>query len=45
MRKSPAPCISGKPSPPPSVKTGNTVLCEVSLASSVVVMVTPLRNA
>ena len=31
------------PKPPPAVNTGNTVLCEVSLASSVVVIEQPLR--
>ena len=35
IRKSPPPSISGMPKPPPAVKTGNTVRCEVSLASSV----------
>ena len=45
ITKSPAPCISGTFIPPPAVNTGNTVRCEVSLASSVVVMVTPLRIA
>ena len=43
MRKSPPPSISAMPKPPPAVKTGNTVLCEVSLASSVVVSEQPLR--
>ena len=43
MRKSPAPSISVMPKPPPGVKTGNTVLCAVSLASSVVVIAQPLR--
>ena len=38
IRKSAPPSISGMPKPPPAVNTGNTVLCEVSLASSVVVM-------
>ena len=42
MTKSPAPCISSMPKPPPGVNTGHAVLCAVSLASSVVVMVTPL---
>ena len=37
------PSISGMPKPPPAVNTGNTLRCEVSLASSVVVMVQPLR--
>ena len=37
--------ISAMPNPPPGVKTGNTVLCAVSLASSVVVMEQPLRIA
>ena len=45
IRKSPAPSISGMPKPPPAANTGKTVRCEVSLASSVVVMVTPLRMA
>jgi len=31
------------PKPPPAVKTGNTVLCAVSFASSVVVIEQPLR--
>ena len=43
IRKSPPPSISGMPKPPPAVNTGNTVLCEVSLASSVVVIEQPLR--
>ena len=43
MTKSPPPCISGMLKPPPAVNTGNTVRCEVSLASNVVVMVTPAR--
>ncbi len=43
IRKSPPPSISGMPKPPPAVNTGNTVLCEVSLASSVVVSEQPLR--
>src|SRR5262245_38218819 len=43
MRKSPPPSISAMPNPPPGVKTGNTVLCAVSLASSVVVIEQPLR--
>ncbi len=38
-------CISGIPNPPPGVKTGNTVLCEVSFAKSVVVTVTPSSSA
>src|SRR5580700_5485865 len=41
MTKSPAPCISTMSKPPPGVNTGNAVLCAVSLAKSVVVMVTP----
>ena len=41
----PAPCISGIPSPPPAANTGKTVRCEVSFASSVLVIVTPLRMA
>ena len=45
MTKSPPPCISAMPKPPPGVNTGNTVRCAVSLASSVVVMVTPERMA
>src|SRR5262249_8653777 len=45
MRKSPPPSISAMPKPPPGVKTGNTVLCAVSLASSVVVIEQPLRIA
>ena len=45
MTKSAPPCISAMPNPPPAVNTGNTLLCEVSLASNVVVMVTPLRSA
>ncbi len=40
-----APCISRMPNPPPAVKTGNTVRCAVSLASSVVVTPTPARIA
>ena len=32
------------PKPPPEVNTGNTVLCEVSLANIVVVMVQPLSS-
>src|SRR5690606_11319517 len=40
-----APCISGMLHPPPLVKTGNTVRCEVSFASRVVVKPTPLRMA
>src|SRR5260221_1892056 len=44
-RKSPPPSISAMPNPPPAVKTGNTVLCAVSLASSVVVIEQPLRIA
>ncbi len=43
MRKSPAPSISSMPKPPPAVNTGNTVLWEVSLASSVVEIEQPLR--
>src|ERR1051326_2216673 len=43
MTKSPAPSISAMPKPPPGVNTGQAVLCAVSLARSVVVMVTPLR--
>ena len=43
IRKSAAPCISGMAKPPPGVNTGNTVRCEVSFASSVVVMETPFR--
>ena len=43
MTKLPAPSISSTPMPPPAVNTANTVRCEVSLASSVVVMVTPAR--
>jgi len=43
MTKSPPFSISAMPKPPPGVKTGNTVLCAVSLASSVVVIVQPLR--
>ena len=31
--------------PPPAANTSNTVRCEVSLASSVDVMVTPVRIA
>ena len=45
MTKSAPPCISGMSKPPPAVNTGNTLLCAVSLASSVVVMVTPSRMA
>src|SRR6266404_4195679 len=45
MRKSPPPSISAMPKPPPGVKTGNTVLCAVSLARSVVVIEQPLRIA
>src|SRR5215467_7763598 len=45
MRKSPPPSISAMPKPPPAVKTGNAVLCAVSLARSVVVMEQPLRIA
>jgi hypothetical protein len=41
MTKSPAPCISAMSKPPPGVNTGKAVLCAVSLANSVVVMVTP----
>src|SRR5436189_63030 len=37
-----APSISFMPKPPPDVNTGNTVRCEVSLASMVVVMAQPL---
>ena len=44
IRTSAAPCISGIPKPPPAVNTGNTVLCEVSLANMVVVMPQPLSN-
>src|SRR6478735_4293076 len=43
MRKSPPPSISAMPKPPPGVKTGNAVLCAVSLAKSVVVIEQPLR--
>ena len=43
-RNRPPPCISAMPKPPPAVNTGNTRLCAVSLASSVVVMVTPLAH-
>src|SRR6185436_14034249 len=43
MRKSPPPSISAMPKPPPGVKTGNAVLCAVSLARSVVVIEQPLR--
>ena len=43
IRKSPPPSISAMPKPPPGVNTGNTVLCAVSLASSVVVIEQPLR--
>ena len=39
-----APSISFMPKPPPAVNTGNTVLCEVSLASIVVVMEQPLSS-
>ena len=39
-----APSISFMPKPPPAVNTGNTVRCEVSLASIVVVMVQPLSS-
>ena len=35
MTKLPAPSISSRPMPPPAANTGNTVRCEVSLASSV----------
>ena len=45
MTKLPAPSISSRPMPPPAANTGNTVRCEVSLASSVEVMVTPARMA
>src|SRR6266516_8198837 len=45
MRKSPPPSISAMPKPPPGVKTGNTVLCAVSLARRVVVIEQPLRMA
>src|SRR6185369_2625211 len=45
IRKSPPPCISAIAKPPPGVNTGKTVRCAVSLASSVVVMVTPARIA
>ena len=41
IRMSAAPCSSGMPTPPPGVKAGKTVLCEVSLRSSVLVSVTP----
>jgi hypothetical protein len=41
----PAPPISGIPNPAPSSNTGKTVECEVSFASKVDVMVTPLRIA
>ena len=41
MTKFPAPSISSRPMPPPSANTLNTVRCEVSLASSVEVMVMP----
>ena len=40
-----APCSSGMPTPPPGVKAGKTVRCEVSLRSSVLVTVTPLSSA
>src|SRR5215468_9914132 len=45
IKKSPPPSISVIPNPPPGVKTGNTVLCAVSLASNVVVIEQPLRIA
>ena len=45
MVKSAPPCMPSKSKPPPAVNTGNTVLCEVSLASSVLVMFTPERSA
>ena len=45
MTKSAPPSISAMPKPPPAVNTGNTLLCAVSLAKSVVVMETPLRMA
>ena len=45
MTKLPAPAISSRPMPPPALNTWNTVRCEVSLASSVDVMVTPARIA
>src|SRR6476620_5641972 len=45
MRHSPPPSISAMPKPPPGVKTGNAVLCAVSLARSVVVIEQPLRIA
>ena len=45
MTKLPAPAISSTPMPPPAANTSNTVRCEVSLASSVVVIVTPARIA
>ena len=44
IRTSAAPSISRMPKPPPAVNTGNTVLCEVSLANIVVVMVQPLSS-
>src|SRR3954464_4787427 len=45
MTKSAPPSISAMLRPPPGVNTGNAVLCAVSLASSVVVMLTPLLSA
>ena len=44
INTSAAPSISFMPKPPPAVNTGNTVLCEVSLASIVVVMEQPLSS-
>ncbi len=44
INTSAAPSISGMPNPPPDVNTGNTVRCEVSLASMVVVMEQPLSS-
>ena len=45
MTKLPAPPISASPMPPPSSNTANTLRCDVSLASKVLVIVTPLRSA
>src|SRR5262245_16882425 len=39
------PSIPSRPNPPPRVNTGNTVLCDVSFANSVEVMVTPSASA
>ena len=44
MTTSPAPSNAASPKPPPALHTGNTVLLAVSLASSALVMLTPLAK-